>query len=62
VSAATDTTNRIPLDRHNASINMGMCDGHVGNRKAIALIPAALPPAGTAAGDDFDRVWGHRLN
>ena len=29
---------------------------------AIALIPAALPTAGTTAGNDFDRVWGHRLN
>jgi prepilin-type processing-associated H-X9-DG protein/prepilin-type N-terminal cleavage/methylation domain-containing protein len=58
----TDTTNRIPMDRHNLSVNMGMCDGHVESRRAISLIPAALPVSGSAAGDDFDRVWGHRLN
>ena len=59
---ATDIYNRIPMDRHNASVNMGMCDGHAETRKAIALIPADLPAAGSTAGDDFDRLWGHRLN
>jgi prepilin-type N-terminal cleavage/methylation domain-containing protein/prepilin-type processing-associated H-X9-DG protein len=58
----TDITNRIPMDRHNASVNLGMADGHAETRKAIALIPVVNPPAGSAAGDDFDRLWGHRLN
>jgi prepilin-type N-terminal cleavage/methylation domain-containing protein/prepilin-type processing-associated H-X9-DG protein len=59
---ATDTNNRIPLARHNANVNMGMCDGHAETRKAVALIPTVIPAAGSAAGNDFDRLWGHLLN
>jgi len=58
----TDTTNRIPMDRHTGGINMQMCDGHVETRKAIALIPVAMPASGSTAGNDFDRMWGHRLD
>jgi prepilin-type N-terminal cleavage/methylation domain-containing protein/prepilin-type processing-associated H-X9-DG protein len=60
-SPVIDVTNRIPMDRHNASVNLGMCDGHVETRRALALIPPVNPPSGSGAGDDFDRLWGHLL-
>jgi len=57
---ATDTTNRIPLDRHNEGINVEYCDGHAKWVKASTLltVPAAADP--TRA--DVERMWGHRMN
>jgi prepilin-type N-terminal cleavage/methylation domain-containing protein/prepilin-type processing-associated H-X9-DG protein len=57
---ATDTYNRIPLDRHNEGVNVGFCDGHGKWMKAMTLV--SPPAAGTPEGDNFDRLWGHKMN
>jgi prepilin-type processing-associated H-X9-DG protein/prepilin-type N-terminal cleavage/methylation domain-containing protein len=54
--------NHVPTDRHNSSVNMSFCDGHVEARKWFVLFRSPMPPSGSAAGNDFDRLWGHRLN
>ncbi len=59
---ATDKTNRIPMDRHGGKVNMAMGDGHAETRMAVMLIPTINPAAGSAAGDAFDRLWGHKLD
>ncbi len=58
----SEPTGRVPLDRHNGNVNLGLCDGHAEARRAAYLVPAVLPGSGSTAGNDFDRMWGHRLN
>lgn len=57
---ATDTTNRVPLDRHNDGVNLTYCDGHAKWQKATVLL--SVPAAGTPERTEFERMWGHRLN
>ncbi len=59
---SVDTRNRVPMDRHGGKVNMTMGDGHAETRMAVALIPPVNPAAGSAAGDAFDRLWGHLMN
>jgi len=58
---ATDTTNRVPLDRHNEGCNVGFLDGHAKWMKSTQLLN--VPAAGTSQERiDFERLWGHKLD
>jgi len=57
---ATDTTNRVPIDRHNEGVNLGFCDGHAKWQKSTTLL--TVPATGTPERTEFERTWGHRMN